>query len=211
MLSYVGAYFYDKIMQATEDACLIEWRKALLKQVNGKVLEIGAGTGASLNLYPSDQAFELFLSEPDQHMRSKLLDKLPSSPFPHSHVLSCHAEAIDSEDNYFDYVFVSLVCCSVSDVSQTLHEIKRVLKPSGKLLFLEHVAAQKGSPRRKWQNALNPIWKKIAGNCHLNRETEQSIREAGFDIERIERESMRKAMPLVRPSIRGVAKVSESS
>lgn len=209
MLSYFGAYFYDKIMSGTENACLIQWRQDLLKQVHGKVLEIGAGTGASLNLYPKDVNLDLYLAEPDKHMRAQLIQKLPDSPFPHAHVLSCNAESLDSEDNSFDFVFASLVCCSVNNVAQTLCEIKRVLKPTGRFLFLEHVAAPHGTERRKWQNRLNPIWGQIAGNCHLNRDTEQNLLDAGFIIEDIKRESLRKAMALVRPSIRGKAKIRE--
>jgi ubiquinone/menaquinone biosynthesis C-methylase UbiE len=97
------------------------------------------------------------------------------------------------------------VCCSVKDVSKSLAEIKRVLKPGGKFVFLEHVAAIPGTRRRTWQNIINPLWRKIAGNCHLNRNTEQAILDAGFSIESIESESMRKAMGLVRPTVRGVA------
>jgi ubiquinone/menaquinone biosynthesis C-methylase UbiE len=208
MLSYIGAYFYDKIMGATEEACLIEWRQDLLKQVHGKVLEIGAGTGASLSLYPQEVDLELYLAEPDKHMRAHLITKLAQSKFINAQVLSCSAEHIDSADNAFDFVFVSLVCCSVNDVQQTLSEIKRVLKPNGRLLFLEHVAAPEGTQRRKWQNLLNPAWGKIAGNCHLNRETEQRLLDAGFIMEDIKRESLRKAMALVRPSIRGTAKLT---
>ena len=211
MLSYVGAYFYDKIMRATEEACLIEWRRDLLKQVHGHVLEIGAGTGASLGLYPQRADIQLHLAEPDEHMRAQLVKKLAHSHFADARVLSCSAESIDSEDSIYDFVFVSLVCCSVNDVYNALGEIKRVLKPNGRLLFLEHVAAPEGSKRRMWQNVLNGPWGKLAGNCHLNCDTEKSLLDAGFTLEHITRESLRKAMPLVRPSIRGVAKVSQAN
>lgn len=211
MLSYVGAYFYDKIMRATEEACLIEWRRDLLKDVHGHVLEIGAGTGASLGLYPQNADIQLHLTEPDKHMRMQLMNKLADSHFADAKVLACAAESIDSADHTYDCVFVSLVCCSVNDVPSALAEIKRVLKPGGRLLFLEHVAAPQGSQRRMWQNILNAPWGKLAGNCHLNRDTERSLVDAGFELEHITRESLRKAMPLVRPSIRGVARVHKAT
>jgi ubiquinone/menaquinone biosynthesis C-methylase UbiE len=211
MLSYVGAYFYDKIMRATEEACLIEWRRDLLKDVHGHVLEIGAGTGASLGLYPENADIKLHLTEPDKHMRTQLMHKLADSHFADAKVLACAAENIDSADHTYDCVFVSLVCCSVNDVPSALAEIKRVLKPSGRLLFLEHVAAPQGSQRRMWQNILNGPWGKLAGNCHLNRDTERSLLDAGFELEHITRESLRKAMPLVRPSIRGIARISKTT
>ena len=97
------------------------------------------------------------------------------------------------------------MCCSVADLGACLAEIRRVLKPGGSLVFLEHVAAAPGSSRRRWQNLLTPLWKTVMGNCHLNRETEQAIVGAGFDIVQIDRASMRKAPPFVRPTIRGIA------
>ena len=80
------------------------------------------------------------------------------------------------------------------------------MRPGGGFVFLEHVAAADGTSRRRWQNIVNPVWKTFMGNCHLNRETERAIVTEGFDIVQIERESMRKALPVVRPTIRGIAK-----
>lgn len=207
-MSFLSALFYDKCMRATEEACLIDWRKDLLKEVSGSVLEIGAGTGASLALYPDKEGLHITLSEPDKSMRAQLMEKVQTNTMNHVSVLPCPSEAISSDDNSYDYVFASLVCCSVNDVGASLLEIKRILKPEGKFIFLEHVAAENGSHRRLWQNRLNPIWKRLAGNCHLNRDTEQLIKAAGFILDEVTNESMRKAMPLVRPTIRGIASVS---
>ncbi|WP_211333557.1 class I SAM-dependent methyltransferase [Sinobacterium caligoides] len=195
-------------MKPTEQACLIEWRADLLKGVDGKVLEIGAGTGASLALYPNNSSLELYLAEPDHNMRSQLAEKVNASNLSNVAILACPSEAIESEDNFYDHVFVSLVCCSVNDVEASLQEIKRVMKPGGRFIFLEHVAAEEGTKRRKWQGRVNFLWRKLAGNCHLNRETEKHIKQAGFIITEIKRESMRKSMPLVRPTIRGIARLS---
>ena len=208
VMSFICALFYDRCMKATEDACLMDWRKDLLKNVDGKLLEIGAGTGASLDLYPKNSSLEIYLSEPDQNMRSQLIEKVRDRNLTNVSVLSCPGEKIDSEDDFYDYVFVSLVCCSVNDIEASLNEIKRVLKRDGRFIFLEHVAAKNGSSRRKWQDRLNFFWRKVAGNCHLNRETEQHIKNAGFTIVEIKHESMRKAISLVRPTIRGLAKLS---
>jgi ubiquinone/menaquinone biosynthesis C-methylase UbiE len=205
-MSFVMALFYDKVMQPAEQACLMDWRRGLLQSVEGRVLELGAGTGASIELYPERNNLEIFMAEPQINMRQQLLDKVAQQSSNKFQVMQCPGEKIDSDDDFFDVVFVSLVCCSVNDVAATLAEIKRVLKPDGRFLFLEHVAAEAGSVRRKWQQRLNFLWRKIAGNCHLNRETEQSIKDAGFIIEQIDYDSMRKSMPLVRPIIRGVAR-----
>jgi ubiquinone/menaquinone biosynthesis C-methylase UbiE len=103
-------------------------------------------------------------------------------------------------------VVSSLVLCSVQDPQAALAQIRRVLKPGGRLVFLEHVAADGKPNRLKWQRRIEPVWKHLMGNCHLTRRTEAAIEAAGFRIERIQRESMRKALPVCRPSIRGIAR-----
>ncbi len=105
----------------------------------------------------------------------------------------------------FDVVVSTLVLCSVEDPAVVLRALAAVLRPGGRLAFLEHVASD--DPKRlAWQRRLEPIWKHVAGNCHLCRRTEASIEEAGLRIESIRRESARKALPIVRPTIRGVAR-----
>ncbi len=204
-MSFLTAYFYDRVMSKTEDACLKEWRLELLKQVSGEVLEIGAGTGANIRLY-SDKVNRLVLSEPDKHMRKRIKVQLDNHQLGHVSLTGGTAEKIEADDETFDYVVSSLVCCSVTNLKASLNEIKRVLKPGGGYVFMEHVAAANGTTRRRWQNIINPVWKTFMGNCHLNRETEQALVTEGFDIVQIERESMRKAPPIVRPTIRGIAK-----
>lgn len=191
-------------MTKTEEACLKEWRYGLLKQVSGEVLEIGAGTGANIKFY-SDKVTKLVLSEPDKYMRKLLKGKVDSHRLENASVTSGTSEQIESDDESFDYVVATLVCCSVMNLNTCLREIRRVLRP-GETWFLEHVAAANGTSRRRWQNRINPIWKTFMGNCHLNKETEQAIVTEGFEIIQIEREGMRKAPPIVRPTIRGIAK-----
>ncbi|MDH3636582.1 MAG: class I SAM-dependent methyltransferase [Gammaproteobacteria bacterium] len=204
-MSYLTAFFYDKFMARTEEACLKDWRHGLLKQVRGEVLEVGAGTGVNIKFYP-DNVTRLVLSEPDRHMRKYLKKQVGNYRLSNATVTGGTAEQIESDDESFDYVVATLVCCSVTNLKASLREIRRVLRPGGGLVFLEHVAAADGTSRRLWQNRLNTIWKTFMGNCHLNRETEQAIVTEGFEIIQIERESMRKAPPIVRPTIRGIAK-----
>lgn len=203
-MSYLTSLFYDRIMTGVETACLAEWRQDLLQQASGSVLEIGAGTGANIPFYTAG-ATSLVLSEPDANMREQLLQKLSPTDSDHISVSADTAESLTAPDATYDTVVLTLVCCSVGNLDTALSEIHRVLKPTGKFLFLEHVGAGEGSRRRKWQNRVTPVWRKVAGNCHLNRDTEQAILRAGFAFESIERESMRKAVSLVRPTIRGVA------
>ena len=203
-MSILTALFYDRFMASTEEACLGEWRLGLLRQVSGDVLEIGAGTGANIKFY-SDNVTRLVLTEPDKHMRRLIKEQVNNHNPGNVAVSSGTAEQIEAADESFDYVVASLVCCSVKDLNVCLGEIRRVLRPGGSLVFLEHVAADDGSRRRRWQNRITPIWKTFMGNCHLNRETEQAIVAEGFEIIQIERESMRKAPSIVRPTIRGIA------
>ncbi len=204
-MSFLVAFLSDKFMAKTDEACLNEWRHGLLNQVSGEVLEVGAGTGINIKFY-SDNVTRLVLSEPDKHMRKYLREQVDNHQLKIASVTSGTAEQIDSDDESFDYVVATLVCCSVTNLKSSLREIRRVLRPEGSLVFLEHVAAADGTPTRRWQNRINPIWKTFMGNCHLNRETEQAIVTEGFEIIQIERESMRKAPPIVRPTIRGIAK-----
>ncbi len=181
------------------------WRRELLGDLQGQVLEIGAGTGASLELYPRE-GLELQLCEPDAAMRVQMERKVAALGLGHVRVNASPAERLHAESASVDYVVSSLVCCTVPDLSATLAEVQRVLKPGGSLVFLEHVAAPAGTRRRVWQERLNPLWGMFAGGCHLNRDTEAAIQRAGFEIAEIKRESMRKAAPLMRPTVRGVAR-----
>ena len=143
--------------------------------------------------------------ELDKHMRTQLEAKVKDQGLDHMTISSHTIEENHTPDATFDCVVSTLVCCSVPNLESAFSEIKRILKPDGYFIFLEHVAAEKGTRRRRWQNRLSPLWRKIAGNCHLNRDTEMALSHAGFTIKEIKRESLRKIMPLVRPSIRGIA------
>jgi len=202
-MSWLMASVYDWFMQDMERACGDAWRREILAPLRGDVLEVGAGTGRNLDHYAAID--RLVLAEPDAHMRKKLESRLPC---PHAakriDVVSWSAERLDARDAAFDHVVSTLVLCSVGDVARTLAEIRRVLRPSGTLVFLEHVAAD-APGRRAWQRRIEPAWKHVAGNCHLTRDTAKAIEEAGFRLASLTRESARKALPIVRPMIRGTA------
>ena len=203
-MSRFFAFIYDPMIAKTEAACLQDWRKELLANAYGNVLEVGAGTGANLKFYP-DKVEKLIISEPDEFMRKKLLQKLDDSSIKSHEIQSFGMEDIDLPDNSVDCVVSTLVCCSVRSPEESLKQVYRVLKPGGLFLFMEHVAAENNPKRLKWQNRINPIWKRISGNCHTNRETEKTILNTGFEIKEITKASMRKAPAFVRPTIRGIA------
>lgn len=204
-MSWLMAAVYDRFTRESNEACLDLWRAQLLRDLSGEVLEVGAGTGATLPHYPTTVT-RLLLCEPDPHMRRKLQAKCDAAGAKHVEISEASLEALPAAPASLDAVVCSLVLCSVPDQQTALKEIQRVLKPGGKLVFLEHVAADGKPNRLKWQRRIEPVWKHLMGNCHLTRRTEAAITAAGFKIERIERESIRKALPVVRPSIRGVAR-----
>jgi ubiquinone/menaquinone biosynthesis C-methylase UbiE len=208
-VSWLLAAIYDRHMAACERAGLSSWRAQLLGRATGRVLEIGAGTGVNLEHYPT-HVEQLVLLEPDRHMRKKLAARVAEIEAENRSagrltILDGVAEDIAVPDASFDTVVSTLVLCSVSDLDRALTEIYRVLVPGGRLLFLEHVLAAAHTSRRAWQRRLEPVWKHLAGNCHLTRDTAAAIEDAGFMLEHVERESMRKALPIVRPTVRGTA------
>lgn len=197
---------YDRFMAATEEACLGNWRSELLAGLQGEVLEVGAGTGANLQYYP-ETVSKLILSEPELAMRKRMRRKVEDQQHAAQQVeiAAALSHSLPYDTSRFDALVSTLVLCSVPDVSATLAEARRVLKPGGKLVFIEHVCDEQRVGRRLLQYAVQPAWRRVVGGCHLTRRTEQLIEQAGFSVEQIKRESMRKALPIVRTSIRGVA------
>ncbi|MHB1988185.1 MAG: class I SAM-dependent methyltransferase [Acidimicrobiales bacterium] len=199
----LAALLYDRFMDGVEQAGLTGWRRELLAPLRGSVLEIGAGTGRNLLLYPAEVT-DLVVTEPDPHMRT-LLAKAVSGSARQARVIDAPAEHLPFADATFDAVVSTLVLCSVKDQACVLKEVRRVLRPGGELVFIEHVAATDRPRRLRWQRRAEPIWRLLAGNCHLTRDTADSIAAAGFVPSTIVRESMRKSLPIVRPTIRGRA------
>jgi ubiquinone/menaquinone biosynthesis C-methylase UbiE len=204
-MGWLFSALYDRAMRSAEEATLGAWRQELLAGTSGAVLEIGAGTGANVSSYPPAVS-RLVLAEPDDHMRARLEARIQGAGVPHVELCAAPAERLPFPDASFDYVVTTLVLCSVHDPTATLAEIRRVLVPNGALVYLEHVAADEKPRRLVWQERVEPLWKRLAGNCHLTRRTSALIRDAGFTIEREERASARKTFVLVRTMVRGTAR-----
>jgi SAM-dependent methyltransferase len=199
------AAWYDRSFAKTEAAGLRDWRAALLADVAGEVLEIGPGTGLNLEHYPATVT-RLVLAEPDRFMRAKLAAKVEARPAPFPiEIADAGVDPIPFAAGSFDVVVSTLVLCSVPDHEAALAEIHRVLRPGGCFVFLEHIAAVENPKRHRWQQRIEPLWKRWAGNCHLTRTTDQAIPAAGFELVEARRESIRKMPPWVRVSTRGHA------
>jgi ubiquinone/menaquinone biosynthesis C-methylase UbiE len=204
--SMLLAPLYDRLTRPSEEACVSEWRAELLGDLRGEVLEIGAGTGANLPHY-GRAVDRLVISEPDRHMRRRLQRRLTEVAASAVELSDASADRLPMADESFDVVVSTLVLCSVADQARALAEYRRVLRPGGALVFIEHVAAHDRPDRLRWQRRIEPIWKRVFGNCHLTRDTASAIERAGFEMADLRRQSMRKATPVVRPTIRGVARL----
>lgn len=204
-MPWLMAALYDRMARRAEDAALRAWRRDLLQDLWGKVLEVGAGTGLNLPHY-GPAVTRLVLAEPDRHMRAKLRRKPRPAGVGHVGIVGAALEALPLADASFDAVVSTLVLCSVDDLDCALGEVRRVLRPGGRFVFLEHVADEANARVRRWQERVEPLWKRIAGNCHLTRRTEPAIGAAGLEIQRVEREGIPKVMALGRPSVRGAAR-----
>lgn len=197
---------YDRCFKAAEEAGLREMRRDVLAGARGRVLELGAGTGLNLELYPKEGIESLTLTEPDPHMYKQLQPKLAASGRK-AELIEAGAENLPFEDDSFDTVTVTLVLCTVPDQPAALREIRRVLKPGGQMLFLEHVRANDPG-LAKWQDRLETPWRFLGDGCHCNRDTESAIRGAGFELGDVEHGELPKAPPIVRPLAQGSARIA---
>jgi len=196
------AALYDRGLKATEEAGLRQMRRELLAGAGGRVLEIGAGTGVNLDLYP-EAVEELVLVEPDPHMAKRLRARLAESGRA-ARVIEAPAERLPYEDSSFDTAVGTLVFCTIPDPAAALAEAARVLKPGGKLLFVEHVRAEDPGLAR-WQDRLERPWRFLGDGCHCNRDTVATIAASPLRLEQVERGRMPKAPPIVTPLVRGSA------
>ena len=196
----VFAAMYDRMLSSTEEAGLRDHRRALVGRARGRVLEIGAGTGLNLDHY-GPEVTELVLTEPEEPMAKRLRARVTTGE-----VVGAGAEQLPFPDDSFDTVVSTLVLCTVPDQERAIAEIRRVLKPDGQLLFLEHVRSH--DPKTaKWQDRLHGPWKAFGNGCHCNRDTAAALTGAGFRLE-MESWRMPKAPPIVRPVIEGVGRSS---
>jgi ubiquinone/menaquinone biosynthesis C-methylase UbiE len=178
----VFAALYDALGAVAERGWMGRRRSRLLVGASGAMLEIGGGTGANLPHYRD--AGRVVVAEPDPFMCGRLRRKLGRARVP-VEVSESGAESLPFADGSFDAVVSTLVLCSVSDQGEALAEVRRVLRPGGRLLFIEHVRGE-GSVAQM-QDRVLPLWSRLFAGCHPNRDTLGSIRAAGFAVGTLDR------------------------
>ena len=191
-------FYQDRIVpylihMSMRQETLAVYRERVVSAAAGRILEIGIGSGLNLRHY-SDNAHHVIGLDPS----TKLLAMAAKAERRSSlsvELVKGSAEVIPMENDSVDTVVTSWTLCTIPDVNHALLEMRRVLKPTGHLLFVEHGRSPDANVQR-WQDRLNPIWKRIAGGCHLNRTINHLIEAAGFRIERLETGYMKGPKPM---------------
>lgn len=197
------AAVYDRMNAPVEEAGGWELRRELLSAAEGATLEIGAGTGVNLEHYPT-AVTRLVLLEPEAPMAAKLRTKLAASRRD-AEVVAGGANPLPFASHAFDTVVVTLVLCTVPDQGTALAEVDRVLKPGGRLLFLEHVRSEDERIARR-QDRIRPVWNIIGRGCNPNRDTLAAIERSPLAVDVVRRERMDRAPSFTNEILVGVAR-----
>lgn len=181
MYKKLFAGIYDPFMKGIE-LDFYNYRKELLHDISGKVLEVGAGTGVNFQFYSND--VDLLALEPSPFMKKRAEAKVPDGLKVSFLIHNVNDEEVEEiiKDDSLDYIVCSLVLCSINDPEKALKKFYRWLKTDGKLIVLEHIHSEK-KLNRKLQNIVNPLWKKVADGCNLNRDTDVLIKQCGFKVD----------------------------
>ena len=182
-------------------------RKQTLESARGSVLEIGFGTGLNLPHYPP-RVTKLTAVEPERMLASRVARRISEAHMPVEQFRLDASRRLPFDDNSFDSVVTTLTLCSIADLAPALAEIRRVLKPEGRYVFLEH--GRSDDPRvAKRQDFFNPVQKIVGCGCNMNRPIDRLVRDAGFEIVTLERFLIPDAPRVLGEMYRGVAKSND--
>ena len=181
----VFARVYSRFSEKEEDRGQADNRRELLAGLQGRVVEVGAGNGLNFEHYPTGVT-EVVAVEPEPYLRKEAGGRAGLAPVKVT-LVDGVADELPLEDASVDAGVVSLVLCSVPDQSHALAELRRVIKPGGELRFYEHVVSNRESRRRLQRVMDKTVWPRIAGGCHMTRDTRGAIERAGFIVQRSRR------------------------
>jgi ubiquinone/menaquinone biosynthesis C-methylase UbiE len=159
-------------------------RAKIVPMAHGNVLEIGIGSGLNLPIYNNENVKRLTAIDPSREMWNKNIVDTQNLQFEFEFI-EASAESIPANNNSFDSVVITYTLCTIPDTSKALEEMRRVLKANGSLIFCEHGKAP-DKFIEKWQNMINPLWKRLGGGCSLNKDIPLIIEENGFKINNME-------------------------
>jgi len=163
-------FFLPKVMKML-DKRLKKYRSELLRNMQGRILDVGAGSGEYVQYYAS-QATQMVAVEPVTRLHDTILEKDSSV-----RIYRYLEDVIRAEEEPFDWILLGNVLCEVDDVTDTLHQVQKILKKDGHVYFSEHIAASRQSWTRWWQEWYNPVWKVCMGGCNCNRESLRLLQE----------------------------------
>lgn len=180
--SKLFARFYDPFMEEFEQKILSKYRKQLLQPLQGNVLEVGSGTGVNFKLYP--KGCHVVASEPSEHMLRYAQQRMKMDTIEADIELVLAGVGSSELEKHvpeggFDAIVCTLVLCTIPEPEMAVESFKKWLKPDGRLIILEHVHG-KHQPRKLMHNLLNPVWKRFAEGCHINRNTAEMLKQQGF-------------------------------
>jgi ubiquinone/menaquinone biosynthesis C-methylase UbiE len=180
------SFWADRVLpHLVEKACrstaILDERKRWVPRAHGDVLEIGVGSGLNLAFYDASTVSKVTGLDPSAPLLARAAGRTATAPVP-VELVRGHAERLPFPDRAFDSAVITYSLCSVDDPPRALAEVRRVLRPGGALVFVEHGLARDAATRR-WQRGLTPIWRRIAGGCHLDRDIASILRDAGYRLD----------------------------
>jgi len=195
------AYFYSRFIANAEQKQYAEPRHRIMDDLQGRIVEIGAGSGTNFSYYPA--GVQVSATEPDPHMLKRARAKLEELAATNIEVQQAPAEKLPFDDASFDHALCTWVLCTVDDLPATLGEMRRVLKPDGTFRFMEHVGNDSSAFWAGAQNVIAPVWRWMGAGCRTNQRTQRAIEQAGFRFDWIELMAGK-----MQPVIYGVARLA---
>ena len=184
MMGFYGEWVVPALIDLSmRNERLRPYRERVAGAAEGRILDVGVGSGLNLPFY-ARQAREIFGLDPLPRLLARAQGNAQHMQIP-VHLLEGSAERIPLADRSMDTIVMTWTGCSIPEVGAALGEMRRVLKPGGRLLFVEHGRAPEAGVAR-WQDRLDPFWRLLSGGCHLNRKMDDLISNAGFRIDRLE-------------------------
>lgn len=172
------------IEKACRSRVILEERRRWIPRAEGDVLELGVGSGLNLAFYDRSRVRRVVAIDPSAPLLDRARERARAAKVP-VEVMASPAERLPFDDASFDTVVTTYTLCSVGSPGEALREARRVLRPGGRVVFVEHGAAPDAGPRR-WQARITPVWRHVSGNCHLDRDVRRELAEAGFEVREID-------------------------